>query len=93
MIPDVCMLEFIRKLKSASCSTEMMLVNFSASMTVNGESSRDDRQEEEEASDFASLRYTVHQTSKRKTSFGSLIFNNNCCCLMSLGRGANPTVL
>lgn len=92
MIPDVCMLEFIRKLKSASCSREM-IVNFSASMIGNGESSRGDRQEEEDASDFASLRYIVHQTSKRKTSFGSLIFNNNCCCLMSLGRGANPMVL
>lgn len=48
--------------------------------------------EEEDASDFASLRYIVHQTSKGKTSFGSLVFNS-CNCLMSLGRGANPMVL
>lgn len=70
----------------------MILVNFSASMTGNGQSSREDRQEED-ASDFASLRYTVHQTSKGKTSFGSLMSNNSCYCLMSLGRGANPMVL
>lgn len=66
-------------------------MNFSASMT--GESSGEDTQEEEDASDFASLRYIVHQTSKGETSFGSLIFNNSCYCLLSLGRGANPMVL
>lgn len=53
----------------------------------------EDTQEKEDASDFASLRYIVHQTSKGKTSLGSLIFNKSCYCLMSLGRGANPMVL
>lgn len=84
--------KFIRKLKFASCSAETILVNFSASMTGNGESSREDRQEKEDASDVASLRYTVQQT-RGKRSFGPLIFNNSCCCSMSLGRGANPMVL
>lgn len=85
--------KFIRKPNFASCSTEMIPVNSSASMTGNGESSREDRQEKKDASDVASLRYIVHQTSKGKTSFGPLIFNKSCCCLMSLGRGANPMVL
>lgn len=47
----------------------MILANFSASMTGNGESSREDRQEKEDASDVASLRYIVHQTSKGKNKF------------------------
>lgn len=85
-------LKFLRKLKSVSCPAEMILINFSASLIGNSESSREDM-EEEDASDFASLRYIVHQTSKGKTSFGSLVFNNSCNCLMSLGRGANPMVL
>lgn len=84
--------KFLRKLKSVSCPAEMILVSFSASMTGDSESSREDM-EEKDASDFASLRYIVHQTSKGKTSFGSLVFNNSCNCLMSLGRGANPMVL
>lgn len=83
--------KFLRKLKSVSSPAEMILVNFSASMTDDSESSREDT-EEEDASDFASLRYIVHQTSKGKTSFGLLVFNS-CNCLMSLGRGANPVVL
>lgn len=71
----------------------MILVNFSASTTGDSGSSREDMEEEDDASDFASLRYIVHQTSKGKTNFGSLVFNNSCFCLMSLGRGANPMVL
>lgn len=83
--------KFLRKLKSVSCPAEMILVNFSASMTGDSESSREDT--EEDASDFASLRYIAHQTSKGKTSFGSLVFHNSCNCFMSFGRGANPMVL
>lgn len=92
MIPDVCMFKILKEAKSVSCPAEMILVNFSASMTGDSESSREDT-EEEDASDFASLRYIVHQTSKGKTSFGPLVFHNSCNCLMSLGRGANPMVL
>lgn len=84
--------KFLRKLKSVSCPAEMILVNFSASVTGGSESSRENT-EDEDASDFASLRYIVHQTSKGRTSFRSLVFHNSCNCLMSLGRGANPMVL
>lgn len=62
--------KFIRKLKSVSCTADMILVNFTASMTGNGESSRKNNQEKEDASDFASLRYIVHQTSKGKKVLG-----------------------
>lgn len=68
--------KFLRKLKSVSCPAEMILVNFSASVIGDIESSREDM-EGEGASDFASLRYIVHQTSKGKTSFGSLVLNNS----------------